>query len=181
MNIHPMWNTYPTLSKELTTTLRLMEQAVQIDNQEIQAAVHDMIHSGGKLLRPAYQLLFSYFGEQRDPKKATALAASIELLHTATLVHDDIVDEADTRRGLPTLRSRFGNSTAVYTGDYLFVCCFKLLSDYSSSLKSIQLNSRSMEKVLTGELGQMDNRYNFEVTIDQYLKTFLGKQRNCLR
>ena len=88
MNIHPMWNTYPTLSKELTTTLRLMEQAVQIDNQEIQAAVHDMIHSGGKLLRPAYQLLFSYFGEQRDPKKATALAASIELLHTATLVHD---------------------------------------------------------------------------------------------
>ncbi|MGQ4818321.1 polyprenyl synthetase family protein, partial [Enterococcus faecium] len=53
MNIHPMWNTYPTLSKELTTTLRLMEQAVQIDNQEIQAAVHDMIHSGGKLLRPA--------------------------------------------------------------------------------------------------------------------------------
>ena len=51
MNIHPMWNTYPTLSKELTTTLRLMEQAVQIDNQEIQAAVHDMIHSGGKLLR----------------------------------------------------------------------------------------------------------------------------------
>ena len=94
MNIHPMWNTYPTLSKELTTTLRLMEQAVQIDNQEIQAAVHDMIHSGGKLLRPAYQLLFSYFGEQRDPKKATALAASIELLHTATLVHDDIVDEA---------------------------------------------------------------------------------------
>ena len=175
MNIHPMWNTYPTLSKELTTTLRLMEQAVQIDNQEIQAAVHDMIHSGGKLLRPAYQLLFSYFGEQRDPKKATALAASIELLHTATLVHDDIVDEADTRRGLPTLRSRFGNSTAVYTGDYLFVCCFKLLSDYSSSLKSIQLNSRSMEKVLTGELGQMDNRYNFEVTIDQYLKNISGK------
>ena len=55
--------------KKLTTTLRLMEQAVQIDNQEIQAAVHDMIHSGGKLLRPAYQLLFSYFGEQRDPKR----------------------------------------------------------------------------------------------------------------
>ena len=82
-----------------------MEQAVQIDNQEIQA-VHDMIHSGGKLLRPAYQLLFSLFCEQRT-LKTTALAASIELLHTATLVHDDIVDEADTRRGLPTLRSRF--------------------------------------------------------------------------
>ena len=73
MNIHPMWNTYPTLSKELTTTLRLMEQAVQIDNKEIKAAVHDMIHSGGKLLRPAYQLLFYYFGEQRDPDRKSVV------------------------------------------------------------------------------------------------------------
>lgn len=175
MNLHPMWNTYPELAKELDTTLKLMEKSVQLQNKEIQTAILEMIHSGGKLLRPAYQLLFSQFGNQRDAKKATALAASIELLHTATLVHDDIVDEADTRRGLQTLRSQFGNNTAVYAGDYLFVCCFKLLSDYASSLKSIQLNSRSMEKVLTGELGQMDNRYNFEITLDRYLENISGK------
>jgi heptaprenyl diphosphate synthase len=175
MKIHSMWHSYPELAKELGTTLQLMEKSIQLQNKEVHSAVLQMIHSGGKLLRPAYQLLFSHFGQQRDQKKAIALAASIELLHTATLVHDDIVDEAATRRGLPTIRSQFSNHVAVYTGDYLFVCCFKLLSDYADSLKSIQLNSRSMEKVLTGELDQMDNRYNFDLTIDQYLKNISGK------
>ncbi|MGG5342448.1 polyprenyl synthetase family protein [Enterococcus sp. AZ192] len=175
MNIHPMWKNYPELAKELNSTLKLMDSNVNLKNKDVEKAVMSMIHSGGKLLRPAYQLLFSQFGEQRDAKKAVALAAAIELLHTATLIHDDIVDEADIRRSLPTIRSQFGNSTAVYAGDYLFVSCFKLLADYSSSLKSIQLNSRSMEKILSGELGQMDNRYNVDMTIDQYLENISGK------
>ncbi|ALS02462.1 geranylgeranyl pyrophosphate synthase [Enterococcus silesiacus] len=175
MNIHPMWKTYPELAKELNNTLMLMENSVNLKNKDVEEAVLSMIHSGGKLLRPAYQLLFSQFGEKREPKKAVALAAAIELLHTATLIHDDIVDDADIRRSLPTIRSQFGNSTAVYAGDYLFVSCFKLLADYSSSLKSIQLNSRSMEKILSGELGQMDNRYNLEMTINQYLENISGK------
>ncbi|MCA5014362.1 MULTISPECIES: polyprenyl synthetase family protein [unclassified Enterococcus] len=175
MNIHPMWKNYPELAKELNSTLKLMDSNVNLKNKDVEKAVMSMIHSGGKLLRPAYQLLFSQFGEQRDAKKAVALAAAIELLHTATLIHDDIVDEADIRRSLPTIRSQFGNSTAVYAGDYLFVSCFKLLADYSSSLKSIQLNSKSMEKILSGELGQMDNRYNVDMTIDQYLENISGK------
>lgn len=175
MNIHPMWKNYPELAKELNSTLQLMDKSVNLKNKDVENAVMSMIHSGGKLLRPAYQLLFSQFGENRDPKKAVALAAAIELLHTATLIHDDIVDDADIRRSLPTIRSQFGNSTAVYAGDYLFVSCFKLLADYSSSLKSIQLNSRSMEKILSGELGQMDNRYNLTMTIDQYLENISGK------
>lgn len=175
MNIHPMWKNYPELAKELNSTLKLMDSNVNLKNKDVEKAVMSMIHSGGKLLRPAFQLLFSQFGEQRDAKKAVALAAAIELLHTATLIHDDIVDEADIRRSLPTIRSQFGNSTAVYAGDYLFVSCFKLLADYSSSLKSIQLNSRSMEKILSGELGQMDNRYNVDMMIDQYLENISGK------
>lgn len=134
-----------------------------------------MIHAGGKLLRPAYQLLFAQFGPEQDEKKATSLAASIEMLHTATLIHDDIVDESELRRGLPTIRSTFGNDTAVYAGDYLFICCFKLLSDYSTSLKSLQLNSRSMEKILDGELGQMDDRYKLDQTVDEYLANISGK------
>ncbi|MBU5584957.1 polyprenyl synthetase family protein, partial [Enterococcus sp. S181_ASV_20] len=77
-----------------------------------------------------------YKRQEQDEKKATSLVASIEMLHTATLIHDDIVDESELRRGLPTIRSTFGNDTAVYAGDYLFICCFKLLSDYSTSLKS---------------------------------------------
>lgn len=175
MNIHPMWETFPTLKKELSQTLDLMEKNIVIKNPEVQQAVLDMIHAGGKLLRPAYQLLFSQFGKQRDPKKAIALAASIEMLHTASLIHDDIVDRADTRRNLETIQKRFGNDVAVYAGDYLFITCFKLLAQYASSLKSVQLNAKSMEKVLAGELGQMSYRYDYSGGTKAYLDNISGK------
>lgn len=175
MKLHPMWQEYPDLAKQLTTTLELMESVVKLKNKKVEAAVLDMIQAGGKLLRPAYQLLFSQFGPDQDKKKATSLAASIEMLHTATLIHDDIVDESALRRGLPTIRSAFGNDTAVYAGDYLFICCFKLLSDYSTSLRSLQLNSRSMEKILDGELGQMDDRYKLDQTVAEYVENISGK------
>lgn len=175
MKLHPLWQEYPALQPELRQTLTLMEDSIKLKNKPVADAILSMIHSGGKLLRPAYQLLFSQFGPEQDRKKAVSLAASIEMLHTATLVHDDIVDEADLRRGLQTIRSEFGNAVAVYAGDFLFVCCFKLMADYASSMRSLQINSRSMEKILNGELGQMDTRFDTNVTINDYLENISGK------
>ena len=175
MNLHPMWDKYPQLQPELKQTLHLMEQAVNLKNKPVQEAILTMIQAGGKLLRPAYQLLFSQFGPENNREKAIALAASIEMLHTASLIHDDIVDDADTRRNLPTIRATFGNNVAVYAGDYLFVTCFKLMADYASSMNSLQVNSRSMEKILSGELGQMDDHYNLNVTVNEYLENISGK------
>lgn len=175
MKLHSMWDSYPELQADLQKTLKVMEKSLQLKNKAVQQAILTMIHSGGKLLRPAYQLLFSEFGSEKNSDKSIALAAAIEMLHTASLVHDDIVDAADTRRQQPTIRAQFGNDVAVYAGDYLFVCCFKLMADYASTLKSLQFNSRSMEKILAGELGQMDGRYNTKVSIDDYLKNISGK------
>lgn len=175
MKIHKLWNHYPDLSNDLQATLTLMETTINLSNKEVEAAILTMIHSGGKMLRPAYLLLFSQLGPAYDQEKAIALAAAMETLHTATLIHDDIVDEADIRRNIPTVQSQFGKDVAVYAGDYLFVSCFKLLADYASSLKSIQLNAKSMEKILSGELGQMDNRYDTTMTIDAYLTNISGK------
>ena len=66
MKIHPMWDAYPPLKAELTQTLALMEKTIQLNNTEVQTAIIDMIQAGGKLLRPAYQLLFSEFGPERE-------------------------------------------------------------------------------------------------------------------
>lgn len=175
MKLHPMWEGYPNLKDELTVTLKKMEDVIRLKNKPVEQAIKETIHAGGKLLRPAYQLLFSQFGPENDRDKAIALAASIEMLHTATLIHDDIVDESNMRRGKKNIRGNFGNTVAVYAGDYLFVCCFKLLSNYSTSLKSLQANSRSMEKILDGELGQMDDRYNYHLTVEEYLENISGK------
>lgn len=175
MKLHSMWKDYPSLESELKQTIELMEQSIQLKNKPVQQALLEMIHAGGKLLRPAYQLLFSQFGPEQDRKKAVSIAAAIEMLHTATLIHDDIVDDADLRRNQQTIRAQFGNNTAVYAGDYLFVSCFKLMADYASSMRSLQLNSRSMEKILTGELGQMTDHYNLALTVNEYLENISGK------
>ncbi len=175
MNIHPMWDNYPTLKKDLNKTLELMSSAISLPNKEVEQTILDLFHSGGKLLRPAYLLLFSELGKDVDKKKSIALAAAMETLHTATLIHDDIVDEADVRRGVPTLQTKFDKDVAVYSGDYLFIVCFKLLVQYTDSLKSVKLNTSSMEKVLLGELGQMNTRYNIDITVDEYLQNVSGK------
>lgn len=175
MKIHPMWNDFPSLKNDLTKTLNLMTSSINLPNKEVEESILEVIHAGGKLLRPAYLLLFSELGKNKDNKKSIALAAAIETLHTATLIHDDIIDEADTRRGVTTLQTKFDKDVAVYAGDYLFIVCFKLLAQYSDSLKSIQLNTASMEKVLLGELGQMNNRYQMDVTIDEYIQNISGK------
>lgn len=175
MNIHPLWNDYPSLKKDLQTTLDVMRRSINLANKDVEEAIIEMIRSGGKLLRPAYLLLFSQFGKKVDNDKIISLAASIETLHTATLIHDDIIDEAETRRNLATIQHSFGKDVAVYAGDYLFVTCFKILAHHASSIKSIQLNVDSMEKILNGELGQMDDRYDFEMTTDNYIQNISGK------
>lgn len=175
MKIHKLWQDYPDLAKELAATLKMMEGSIKLSNKAVEQAILTMMHSGGKLLRPAYLLLFSQFGKETDREKMIALAAAMETLHTATLIHDDIIDEADLRRNQPTVQSQFGKDVAVYAGDYLFVSCFKLLANHTSSLKSIQLNANSMEKVLAGELGQMDNRYDTTMSINAYLDNISGK------
>ncbi|GAA5422070.1 polyprenyl synthetase family protein [Tetragenococcus halophilus] len=175
MKLHPIWNNYPQLQSELTETLKLMEDSIQLKNKSVRKALLEMIGAGGKLLRPAYQLLFSQFGPKQDRNKAIALAAAIEMLHTATLIHDDIVDDASLRRNLPTISAAFDNNTAVYAGDYLFVACFKLMSGYTGTLRSLQKNASSMENILTGELGQMADHYNLAITVEEYLANISGK------
>lgn len=174
MKIHPMWREYPALQTELEQVLTLIDQNITTNNVPVRDAILDMINAGGKMLRPAYCLLFSQF-KQTDRHKMIALAAAVETLHTATLIHDDIIDESDMRRGLPSIQATFGKDTAVYAGDYLFTVCFKLLAGYASDLRSVQQDVKHMEAILNGELAQMSTRYNMAITIDQYLNQVSGK------
>lgn len=175
MKIHPMWADYPALASELSATLDLITTQIKPQSSAVATALIEMINAGGKLLRPAYCLLFSQFSPTSDRQKMIALAAAIEALHNATLVHDDIIDAASIRRGLPTISARFGQDVAVYAGDYLFVVCFKLIAKYASDLRSVQQDANSMERLLNGELEQMNTRYQYQMDIDHYLTQVSGK------
>lgn len=97
------------------------------------------------------------------------------MLHLATLIHDDIIDESEMRRGIETVQSKHGKDVAVYTGDLLLSVYFDLLADATDSVEIIKLNMLSMKRVLLGEKNQMTNVYNTDITYEDYLKSIKGK------
>lgn len=175
MAIHPLWNKYPTIEKELLQTQKVMNQAVKIRNKEMTEALQLFFQAGGKLLRPAYFLLFTRFGQSPNEKKKFQTAASLEVLHAATLIHDDIIDNSPLRRDNPSIQQTYGKDIAVYAGDFLFTIYFELLASASTDLSSLAVNAQNMKKILIGELDQMHLRNNPNITIKQYLQHVQGK------
>lgn len=177
MPIHPMWEQFPEIENDLAESYAIIEKKVRIRNKDIQHTVQDLLHSGGKLLRPAYFILFSRFGSfnKKEHQKIISTAASLEILHMATLVHDDVIDDSPTRRGVDTVQSTYGKDIAVYTGDFLFAVYFELIADSLESFSTLKLNAFTMKRILIGELDQMHLRYNTEITLRQYLRRVTGK------
>ncbi|GGM36549.1 geranylgeranyl pyrophosphate synthase [Paraliobacillus quinghaiensis] len=175
MRVHPMWNSFPALQADLANVLELIDTHIRVRDKTIEKTIKDLVHSGGKLLRPAYSLLCAEIGPEYDKEKATAVAAALETLHMATLVHDDVIDGATTRHGIPTIHTTHGNQIAIYSGDYLFSVTFTLLSRHATSLAHLEFNSRSMEKILSGELDQLHSRFKPPESVKNYLSRISGK------
>ena len=173
--VHPMWMKYPELHEELKQVKKLMRDSIQIENEAIKDAILSVLDSGGKMVRPAYLILFSMWNENRNKEEVHAIAAALELLHVATLFHDDVIDESSVRRGQETISAKLGNRVAIYAGDYLLTVCYQLLSSYSKDLVNIQIPTRGMMQVIQGELSQMEERYRLDVTVQDYLKRIEGK------
>jgi len=167
------WNSYPEIKEDLKYVVSIMEQNAKCKDQYIQNSILDLIHSGGKMLRPTFVLISSRFGDY-DEKKARALASVVEMLHMATLVHDDIVDDSRLRRGEETVQSKYGKDYAVYIGDYLFCKCFKTLAE-NASLKDIDIDSDSMSRICLGEIDQLNSRFDKNISVKTYLKTIASK------
>ncbi len=134
---------------------------------------------GGKRLRPAVALLSGRFHTYDVPRLVT-LAAALELLHTATLVHDDVIDEASTRRGRATVNSKFKNAATVMLGDYMFANAAVLIS-LTEHVKVIENFSRSLMAIATGELGQDLSTFDTRQDIRAYMQRIAGKTAALFR
>jgi len=170
-----IWKNYPQLGEQLDLTTNFIHKMVKINNLEISSMIVNLT-SEGKMLRPAFFLLFSEFGEDR-PKDSELipLAALLEILHVATLVHDDVIDDSPLRRSQPTIHTKYGRRNAIYAGDYLFTLYFELISKHLQSNTDILKNALSMKKILIGELDQMLIDFNVEATTEMYFKEISGK------
>lgn len=143
------------------------------DVQMIPEVANHLISSGGKRLRPMLTLasaaLFGYQGEA-DVKLATA----VEFMHTATLLHDDVVDESDLRRGKSTARMIWGNQASVLVGDFLLGQAFRMMVDVGS-LDALDVLSTAATVIAEGEVLQLSVAKNMETTEDDYLQVIRAK------
>jgi octaprenyl-diphosphate synthase len=124
--------------------------------------------SGGKRVRPALLLLAAYaVGGRGSDDNVVRLATVMEMLHTATLVHDDIIDNADTRRSRASVNARFGNHAAVLMGDWLYMSAFET-SLKERSLPILDILTKLTRKMTEGEIIQLTTVGNAEITRDEY-------------
>ena len=168
-----IWSNYPEVEKELKGVTKIIEKNAKCRDKVIENSILDLLHSGGKMLRPSFVVLASKFGEY-DEKKAQSLAAVVEMFHMATLVHDDIIDDATLRRGKQTVQSKYGKNYAVYIGDYLFGKCFKVLAELGS-LDATTMDSMSISRICMSEIDQLNSRFDRNISVKRYLKTASGK------
>ncbi|MFU0825646.1 polyprenyl synthetase family protein [Clostridium sp.] len=168
-----IWDNYKDIKDELNNVISFMEKNTKCKDKKIENSINELIHSGGKMLRPAFVIISSHFGNY-DGEKTKVLASVIEMLHMATLVHDDVIDDSKTRRGKETIQSKYGKDYAVYIGDFLFCACFKILAS-SSSLQSIKIDSNSMSRICLGEINQLNSMFDTKLSVKDYLNRISGK------
>ncbi len=132
-----------------------------------------IVQSGGKRLRPLIVLLASrachYTGNHH-----VSLAAMIEFFHTATLLHDDVIDESTLRRGRETANTIWGSKASILVGDYLFTQYMQLMIDVGD-LKIMQLLTDMADQIGCGELKQLSNRHNYALTLNDYFDVIRSK------
>ena len=150
------------IAQRLTTSVPLVGQIS-----------HYIIASGGKRLRPALLLLvcgaLGYTGAQRFN-----LAAVVELIHTATLLHDDVVDESTMRRGRPTANENFGNPASVLVGDFLHTRAFQMMVD-TGSMRVMEILSEATNVIAEGEVQQLINMHDASLDEQGYLRVIRSK------
>lgn len=165
---------YDTLLKtELADVKDLMLSAIAQIPENISDVIIQLINGGGKHLRPSLVLLASHICEA-PYEKARYAAAAVEMLHTATLIHDDLIDNALIRRGAQTLNSRYPSAITVLGGDITFAMAAKFAA-LSENVTLVNKFASTLETICQGELNQMLKGHNTLPTVDEYYQRIWAK------
>lgn len=164
---------YGSVQDDLARVEDVFDSIKRVDYGPLGDMLEIVLSGGGKLLRPALVLLSGRFAEY-NLDLLVRLAASVELLHTATLVHDDVMDEASTRRGKPTVNNTYSNTTTVMLGDYLFAHAADEVAQ-TENVRVIKLFSNTLKVMAKGEIRQDIAAYDSRQTIRDYLQRIGGK------
>ncbi len=168
-----MWNDNEFLKAEMEAVEDAIKKSLRTRNRTVKEALVGFVESGGKRLRPAFTILGGTFGEY-DREVIIPVAAALEVIHMATLIHDDIIDDAKLRRGKETVHSVLGKDVAVYAGDFLLARAFMLIADHVG-LEMMKQVAKASAYICDSEIAQNEQRFDADVSVKQYLKRIGGK------
>lgn len=164
------------LERELLTGLdrveALLSSHIQGDYPLLIETSRHLVEAGGKRFRPLITLLASHFGKGQSDQ-VIAAAVVCELTHVATLYHDDVMDEAKLRRGVSSANSRWSNTVAILTGDYLFSKASDLLADLGP--EAVRLQAKTFERLVIGQIQETQGSKNGEDALKHYLQVVSDK------
>jgi len=159
-------------------TIELVElelsRQLLVDPEPVSAPMRRLVEAGGKRLRPMLVQLTAGIGPRTEPLRAAALAAAVELLHNATLVHDDYVDESSHRRGRPTVAAAEGPERAVAVGDYYFAKATRLIAEIGNRSVTSTI-AEALEAICASQIDDVALRGTFPGDHDSYLRVVRGK------
>ncbi len=164
---------YQSIQSELAQVEDKLKSVTDITLPFLTEPLNYILNGSGKRIRPVLTLLAGKLYDY-DPEPILSMATAIELLHTATLVHDDAIDHSPIRRGKPTINKLWGQETAILVGDYLFAKA----GEYAAStgcLQIVKLFTRTLQVIIRGELNQYFNAFNLEQTRQQYIERIAQK------
>ncbi len=171
--VNPLEKLAKALHDDLAAVNAIILDRMRSDIPLIPQLAGHLIAAGGKRIRPVLTLasaaLFGYKGARQHK-----LAASVEFIHTATLLHDDVVDASDQRRGRASANALFGNEAAVLVGDFLFSRSFQLMVE-DGNLDVLRILSNASAVIAEGEVLQLSTANNLETTEDQYMQVIGAK------
>lgn len=161
------------VQSDLEAVNRIIRQQMRSEIALIGQIAEYIINAGGKRIRPALVLLmakaFGYQGEAHQ-----TLAATIEFIHTATLLHDDVVDESDLRRGRPSANARFGNAASVLVGDFLYTRAFQMMVSIGN-MRILDVLADATNVIAEGEVMQLMNARNAALDEEGYFRVIYAK------
>lgn len=166
------------IAADLERLEEMLLDSIQADGGELAGAMLDLVSAGGKRIRPALVLLCGRLGEY-DFERLAPAAIAVEITHAATLIHDDVIDRAELRRGRPTAAKRLGDEAAIVLGDHYFAKAYEFAAHSGDAAVVAEL-ARSVMAICAAELSQQRDRYRYHVGEAAYFERIRGKTASLL-
>lgn len=164
---------YTDLKQDIDIIEKELEEALNSSSHLIYEASLHLLQAGGKRIRPVFVLISAKFGNY-DIDRVKNIAVPLELIHSASLVHDDVIDNSDMRRGQHTVKAQWNNRVAMHTGDYIFARALEYVTKIENK-KVHQILAHTMVEIVNGEVIQIEDKFRLNQNLKDYFRRIKRK------